>query len=678
MTTLDKITSMWYVVDNGKLYIMVSRKGEVSYYPAPFDPYFFIKDGMQIAVDYIAKKHGINYRIEDTDLTDIEGNRLKKISTKYPYEVGTLAKLLKSGTFESDIPYERRVRLDLGWETADEYRTGYFDIEVQTKTNEYAKEGQLISIAIDSKDSSKIISGNNEEDILTEFTKTLKDYDLLVGYYSDKYDVPMLRNKLSKYGLQLPKTVRFADMYWMILGSTSRMFKSMKLDYIAQQLLGESRIFADKMIHELTPEQVDARCLRDAELLRLLNENYGYVDTAIAKAYISKLFPDETNSITRCIDSLVLQEARKLGYALPPRNYEQKGKHSGAFVLQPPVALTMFSNILVLDVTSMYPNIIIQYGISPDKDHVLYPNIVKMLLEERLKWKKIARTGDVKANIRQGALKVFLNAIYGSIGGVGTRLYSLELGDMIATKGREIALTLNQIATENGIRVIYQDTDSLFIQVNSAEEDVFLGFEEFFNDKIKERLGISISLEADKFFKNIFFPRKSSGNEPAKKRYAGMVTWEKGKGFIQPRLEIVGLEYVRSEMPELFKTVQAELINMYLSGKTKAELISYITNVKRELYSGKYDNQYLAYSKTLTKENYKVEPHHVKVAKMSAQNGVVYNVGDKVQYIYTIYGVRPVDSKDPVNYNHYWEHLTRIIERTLGINLQNGFTLDLY
>lgn len=675
---MDKITSMWYKVEEGNLDIYISRKGKIEQYPSPIEPYFFIRDGLELAVDYTAKRYKINYHIEDTDLKDIEGNKLKQVFCRYPFDVGTMAKALKTGTYESDIPFDRRVRLDLDWDTSDEYRTGYFDIEVQTKTNDYAKEGQLISIAISSKDNDKILSGNNEQDILNRFVNSIKDYDLLIGYYSDEYDLPMLKGKIGKYGLQLPKSVRFSDMYWMIMGSTTRMYKSMKLDYIAQQLIGEGRVFHEKMIHELSPEQIDARCMRDAELLRLINDSYGFVDTSIAKAHISKIFPDETNSITRCIDSLVLQEARRMGYALPPRQYEVNRSHSGAFVLQPPNALTMYDNILVLDVASMYPNIIIQYGISPDKEHKLYPTVVKTLIDERMKWKRIARTGDIKANIRQGALKVFLNAIYGSIAGVGTRLYSFELGDMIATKGREIAKTLNQIAVDSGIKVIYQDTDSIFIKVDNSDEDTFIGFEDYFNNSLKERMGITISIEADKFFSKIFFPRKGTGKEAAKKKYAGTVIWSKGKGFNNPKLEIVGFEYVRSEMPELFKDVQANLIDMYLSGKSKTELLTYITTVKRELYNNTFPRSMLSYSKTMVKDNYKVEPHHVKVAKMAAKNGTIYNVGDKIQYIYTIYGVRPVESTDPINYKHYWEHLTRIIDRTLGISLNNGYTLDLF
>jgi DNA polymerase elongation subunit (family B) len=717
---MNNISSMWYrALPN--FYLYVKNNGELLKLSPPFLPYFFIESGKEEVVRFFARKISTPVNFVPTELTTIDrGKKLTKVEVNFPFQVSRLRDLMKNmvNTYESDIPYERRVRLDMKWNTSLAYKTSFFDIEVSVKEMEGGKirEGQIITISLyDGMGNNTLISSTDEEYLLATFIDTISSkYDLVVGYNSDHYDKPLIESKARKFGLlrSLPEEVRFSDIYWMIRSSLQQMLPTWTLDSVSKKLIGQSRIYTDRPFKDLTLSEIEKRCIRDSELLYLIEEKHGFVSTAVEKAHISNLFPDEVESITRCIDTLLLTEARKNNMGLPNRLYSISGRHSGAFVAQPAEALKVFRGVLVLDVASMYPNIILNFKLSPDKDKILYPAIVKNLLEERLKWKEIAnKTEDPRADIRQKALKVFLNAIYGSLNAT-SRIFSFELGDEVARRGREILQTLISSSLEEmKIPVIYADTDSVFLNVGEKDLELFDHIKRFLEDSIRSKFGFELSIDIDTYFSKIFFPRRvagagASGVAAAKKKYYGIVTFEKGRDT-QPYLKVVGAEYVRSDFPRIIRELQFGLVDKFLSDMEEKEqeennggggssslhssssdrmdfIYETAEDFKKALWSGLLSYDELSFSKSVMKNEYKSKPHHVIAAeKLQKKTGVRLMVGDKVQFIYTRHGIEPLpitnpEDLAPLDRDYYFQLFSNVIERTFGVSVVGDKTLDSY
>jgi DNA polymerase I len=109
----------------------------------------------------------------------------------------------------------------------------------------------------------------------------------------------------------------------------------------------------------------------------------------------------------------------------------------------------IFRNCYKVDVASLYPSIMLQYGIESSKkdfNHVLL-SLLNKLRNERLKNKSLAKNGDRYYDDLQNAQKVLINSIYGFMGASGLNYNYPEGAAMVTKKGREILQTAIKWAT---------------------------------------------------------------------------------------------------------------------------------------------------------------------------------------------------------------------------------------
>jgi uncharacterized protein YprB with RNaseH-like and TPR domain len=99
-----------------------------------------------------------------------------------------------------------------------------FDIET---TNLKADVGFVLSWYIVRSDGkevgakikrSEILNGKLDKRILKEFLEAIKEVDVLVGYYSTRFDVPFMRTRCEIQGLEFPSYghVKHMDLYYLI------------------------------------------------------------------------------------------------------------------------------------------------------------------------------------------------------------------------------------------------------------------------------------------------------------------------------------------------------------------------------------------------------------------------------------------------------------------------------
>ena len=173
---------------------------------------------------------------------------------------------------------------------------------------------------------------------------------------------------------------------------------------------------------------------------------------------------------------------------------KKKAAYAGGLVLEPKRGL-YDKHILLLDFNSLYPSIIQEYNICfttvqpprpaaegdapryelPNKDGAagILPRVIKTLVVRRRQVKALIKTerDPVKLqqyDIRQTALKIMANSMYGCLGFTFSRFYAKPLAEMITAQGRELLQrTVDVTQSKMQLEVVYGDTDSIFINSGS-------------------------------------------------------------------------------------------------------------------------------------------------------------------------------------------------------------------
>jgi DNA polymerase I len=355
--------------------------------------------------------------------------------------------------------------------------------------------------------------------------------------------------------------------------------------------------------------------------------------------------------------------APRAGELIPRRVEIAHISYPGGLVKEPIGG--MHEDVAVLDFRSMYPSLIIKYNISFDtlgddgenvapnghrfraKPEGFLPAALKTLLEERRRIQerlRAAAPGSVEARIldaRQRAVKIIANAIYGYTGWSGARWYSREVAEATTAWGREVIASTIRKAEELGMKVIYSDTDSVFLK-NYHEK----------LEKLMEWIEMELGLEAklEKVFKRIIFTE-------AKKRYAGMTA--------DGEIEVVGLETVRGDWSGIAREAQYETVKALLETGDPGQALKKAREYVQVLRSRQVDLKKLIIWKQITRplSEYSATQPHVVVAKQLMSGGWRIQPGDMVGFIVTA-GSGPLYSKakpyfkvskDEVDWGYYVE-----------------------
>ncbi len=446
------------------------------------------------------------------------------------------------------------------------------------------------------------------------------------------------------------------------------------LDFVAERLLNDHK--EPVKLREIerfwrgSPEEF-ARLVKysqkDSVLAMSLVQRLNLIDKYVALSKVSgTLLQDTLNSgETTRIENFLLREFNRAGYILPcrptsseiaRREDDKKRELKGGFVFEP--EKKPHSNVVVLDFKSMYPSIVRSFNIcpttiirdkpvdnpietvagtkfAPRKVRVgIIPTIIEGLLESRVEAKKKkARAKDPfkkKAyEAEQWALKIMANAFYGHMGYSRARIYDLSVANTITACGRDIIhKTKDIIEKEYGYRVVYGDTDSVVIKVDTDDLEKIRKIANRISKDVTDKLPGIIELEFEKVFKR-FLPL-------TKKRYFAW-RFEPVDGGWKEGIEMKGIETVRRDWCELVGDTLRNVIEIVLKRDDPMEAVSYFTEIVQKLVKNEVSVQKLVVTKTMTKppEKYEgMQPHIELVKKLQTRNsGEVPGVGDRIGYV---------------------------------------------
>merc|ERR1711962_1038240 len=257
-----------------------------------------------------------------------------------------------------------------------------------------------------------------------------------------------------------------------------------------------------------------------------------------------------------------------------------------------------------------------------------------MGVKKLLKADKLSAGEKASLNIRQLALKLAANSMYGCLGFSYSRFFAKPLAALVTCKGREILLQTRDLIQKMNLDVIYGDTDSVMVNTNSNDyEEVFrLGRE------IKQtvnKLYKLLELDIDGVYRYMLLLKK-------KKYAAVMVERDDSTGKLLETTELKGLDIVRRDWSQLAADAGRKVISLIMCDSSEdvrlAAIQEHLEAIKVQLLEGKVALKDLAITKSLTKDpadyaDKKALPHVQVAMRMNSSGGKKLKAGDTAQYV---------------------------------------------
>jgi len=650
-----------------------------------------------------------------TDTKDIYGNYVEKI---WHWKEG-------DQLLESDVYPDMRTLIDVYYEdeSLPENNIVVFDIEVDVDKSfpdPKKAENTVTSIAVYDyttnkyyclildeddevddgiNDNVEIKSYLYENDLLMDFVQLMKKLKptILTGWNTDGFDIPYIINRMNRqlgqtYTNELSPIGKIIwDERWQkyyIIGINSLDYleiykkftfseeRNYRLDTIAKKELGEGKIEFDGQLKDLFRSDINKYIeynINDVRLVKKINDKKKLIDSVVTIATIGKIKYEDIQMSSRYIDGAILTYLKQNGLVAP--NRVQGGERSpfiGAYVKEPIPNIYPF--VYDLDLTSLYPSIIMSLNISPEtkiakvinweyyKNHkdedmnlevysyqlnrstnmsidkfnnmldefnfyisangVVYkskdqqlgiiPIVLNKWFNKRVEYKnlmkKYGKSGDKEKyefyDKLQYAQKTLLNSVYGVLGLPSFRFYDLANAEAVTVTGRTIIKNAeqsaneyyNNITNENKDYVIAGDTDSLMLslepimpklthtnfesnkseirnQITKVQEYINNGFDKLAKENFHIKDTHRFNIKQELISKNAIWL--------AKKRY-GMLVIDR-EGIPENKLEIKGIDVVRSSFPLAFVGFLKKLLYEILDAKTKNQIDDMVLTFEKQL-----------------------------------------------------------------------------------------------
>jgi len=604
---------------------------------------------------------------------------------------------------------------------------------------------------------SYIVWLKDEKQLLIELVKevALIDADIFIGWNVINFDFRLLQKRMDIHGIKFAIGRDGSTPRWRknnnntehvfieiagrvvldgidLLKTATYSFPSFSLDNVAKTLLGigkkianTANITPETRVAEIThnfnhnKQALAAYNLEDCRLVWLIFEKTQLLMFAQLRAQLTGLAIDRIGGSVAAFTNLYLPKLHRSGYVAPNMGDGESDLISpGGYVMDSIPGL--YENVLVLDFKSLYPSIIRSFKIDPmglieglnekfleteqvkdkcisgfdgacfSRDKHFLPGIITSLWLERDKAKLQKNTA------LSQAIKIIMNSFYGVLGSAGCRFFDPRLSGSITKRSHEILKTTQSWIETKGYRVIYGDTDSIFVHIGrekSLVQSKILGIElqSFINKKWRQYLteelfvDCHLEIEFETHFTKFLMPTIRGRDIGTKKRYAGLMVnlsnidlstanlntaeiddTNKVTQASKADLTLIfkGLESVRTDWTQLAKDFQKNLywkvFNPDLFDKQHIE--NYIKETVAKTLNGDFDDK-LIYRKRIRRklsEYVKNVPPHIKAARLADDinlkqgKALRYQKRGWIEYCITVNGPQVLEHlSSPLDYQFY-------------------------
>ncbi len=593
---------------------------------------------------------------------------IKNITTKHALNLNLISIDLETHTVQNKIDMKKDPIIMISW--ANDKDAGVISYEHKFK-EKYVKSYKDEKEAIEK---------------LTELIRSEKP-DVICTYNGDQFDLPYLRERAKKLKADLrlgrTKALPFSraagirtetrldgrihfDVFPVIsFMSFIGAFKltRLKLETVYSEVLGKEKV---DVVKSDIAKTWDAGASKELDFLARYNKEDAQACQELARYALplqiemskitgNDLFKNSRATAINLVEPVLMKLARDRNEIFRSKpKFEGEGEPiQGAFVKLPEPGV--YSNIAVLDFKSLYPSIIISHNLGPDtlnckccsekeayispqghkfckKNKSIVANMLSNVLDRRFEIQKQMKKFDKKSKEyeqlynQQWALKILANSTYGLMVNERFRYFSRQAGEAVTAWGQEYIQKTMESAEKKGFKVLYGDTDSIFLQYKK-EVDVE-SFANEINAKLPERMQLEIE---DYYPRGIFVSKKhDKGATGAKKKYA-MINKE-GK------IKIRGFELVRRDWSKFARDTQKHLLEILLKDGEVQTAIKYVRGQIELLRTGKVPlSDMVIYTELRKKpEDYEILSPEVAAYKKAVKAGL--NPSTVVAYVVTSVG----------------------------------------
>src|SRR6056300_1668147 len=386
--------------------------------------------------------------------------------------------------------------------------------------------------------------------------------------------------------------------------------ESYSLNHISSVVLGEKKLDYSEVgslrdLYDADYQMFVDYNIKDVELIERMEEKLGLITLVMTMAYLGGVNYHDTLGTCAIWDSIIFRRLARSKIATIPSEEKTSEAFPGGYVKDPHVG--MHDWVMSFDLNSLYPNLIVQYNMSPETilgmpgaegatasngavfskaKKGIIPEIVEELyakrvtvknemLEAKTKLETISKrqrkeyqvtSGQVaRLETLQTAIKILLNSLYGAMGNKYFRYFDLRIASGITMTGQSVIkhgeksvnAFLDNFIGESKDRVIAMDTDSLYIGVNDAIEPMLeKAFKEFADksNAYTNRMVMKREAIADR------------GIWTAKKRYILNVHNNEGVQYAEPKIKIMGIEAIKSSTPQVCREAMNAMFKIIMTG----------------------------------------------------------------------------------------------------------------
>ena len=518
------------------------------------------------------------------------------VTEKYPRDIEFKREFINVGTIDIETDY------DTGFPHPNEasqkilaitYKSSKFSTYHVWGYGEFDTTKALITDV-------KYIRCNSEEELLSKFLEFWSHPDItpdvITGWNTRFFDIPYIVNrmakvlgiqeiqKLSPWNMQLEhrritkrgsendvyeipgiQTLDYMELFQKF-GYTYGPQESYALNHIAYVVLGEKKLSYEesgslKNLYKDDHQKYIDYNMKDVQLVDRLEEKMALITLALTIAYKGGVNYQDTFGVTAIWESIIYRKLNLSKVVVPLSNNEKPYRSfAGGYVKEPQVGRHDW--IVSFDLNSLYPNLIVQYNMSPetltDNTHMndvgyylsgqsvdseysvaangssyrkdidgVLPQIIEEYYDERVSVKKMqiasqkeiqnGYTAQLDKEIvtlenKQLAIKILLNSLYGALGNKHFHYFDIRLAEGVTLSGqlaiqwaeKAMNAAMNKLLNTEKDYVVAIDTDSLYVNFGPLVKELSPANPVSFLDKIcNEHFEPVLQKAYEKLFRNM-------------------------------------------------------------------------------------------------------------------------------------------------------------------------------